>query len=214
MRLLQSPTAVDNLPPPPHRSAPSSFESPNRGQMQGSSSTEDADDSTKVEDIFGYNSSTAKQARLQSMLSALLNDPILSDAPKKPTIADVDTLISLELGSAMKVSIMKMDNTSFDVAMLNSATVKDLKLAIKKKIEEMQQGQMGHRHISWKHVWSKFCLSHHNDKLIDDHSLLQDYGIRNNSQVHFIPCVVSRLSQRHSRRKKHRFFHGLSKSRI
>ncbi|MQL74832.1 hypothetical protein Taro_007195 [Colocasia esculenta] len=118
-------------------------------QMQGSSSTTDTDINTKVEDVFTYNSSNSKKARLQSMLSALLSDPILSDVPKKPSIVDVDTLISLELGSAMKISVMKMDNTSFDVAMLNSATVKDLKQAIKNKTEEIEQGQLGHRHISW-----------------------------------------------------------------
>jgi U11/U12 small nuclear ribonucleoprotein SNRNP25 len=36
-----------------------------------------------------------------------------------------------------------------DVAMMNSATVKDLKLAIKKKVNDMEQSKMGHRHISW-----------------------------------------------------------------
>ncbi|PIA35564.1 hypothetical protein AQUCO_03500133v1 [Aquilegia coerulea] len=144
----------------------------------------------------GYNTDTVvKKARLQSTLSALLQDPILSDVPKKPTLTEVDTLISLEL----------------DVAVLNSATVKDLKLAIKKKTNEMEQSKMGHRHISWRHVWANFCLSHHNEKLIDDNAVLQEFGIRNNSQVHFIPYVMSRVYRKHSRRKKHRFFHGLSK---
>ncbi|PIA35563.1 hypothetical protein AQUCO_03500133v1 [Aquilegia coerulea] len=116
----------------------------------------------------GYNTDTVvKKARLQSTLSALLQDPILSDVPKKPTLTEVDTLISLEL----------------DVAVLNSATVKDLKLAIKKKTNEMEQSKMGHRHISWRHVWANFCLSHHNEKLIDDNAVLQEFGIRNNSQV-------------------------------
>ncbi|KAF9621748.1 hypothetical protein IFM89_027602 [Coptis chinensis] len=163
------------------------------------------------EDVVGYNSNTVKKARLQSTLSALLEDPILADVPKKPTLTEVDTLISLELGSAMRISINKMDGTSFEVAVLNSATVKDLKLAVKKKTNEMEQSKMGHRHISWKHVWANFCLSHHNDKLIDDNTVLQEFGLRNNSQVHFVPYVVSRVYRKHSRRKKHRFFHGLSK---
>ncbi|CAA7408863.1 unnamed protein product [Spirodela intermedia] len=179
--------------------------------MESSSSSLDKDADPKAEDTFGYNSSTANKARLQSMLSALLSDPILSDVPKKPTLADVDTLVSLELGSAMKISVMKMDGTFLDVAVPNSATVKDLKLAIRRKTEEMQEGQMGHRHISWRHVWANFCLSHHSDRLVDDDSLLQDHGIRGNSQVCFTPYVLSRVSQRHSRRRKHRFFHGLSK---
>ncbi|KAK1304912.1 hypothetical protein QJS10_CPB11g02080 [Acorus calamus] len=161
------------------------------------------------EDVPEYSSNNTKKARLQSMLSALLDDPVLSDVPKKPSLSDVDTLISLELGSAMRVTVVKMDNTSFGVAVLNSATVKDLKRAIEKKTNEMEQAKMGHRQISWRHVWANFCLSYHNNKLLDDNSLLQDFGIRNNSQVHFVSHVVSRESHKHSRRKKHRFFHGL-----
>ncbi|KAL4186641.1 hypothetical protein AMTRI_Chr09g34960 [Amborella trichopoda] len=167
--------------------------------------------SSKGEDIGGYGASKAKKARLQSMLNALLDDPILRDVPKDPTLNDVDTLISLEMGSAMKIIVVKMDNTSFDVAVMNTATLKDLKLAIVKKTNEMEQGQMGHRHISWRHVWSNFCLSHHNEKLLDDNSILHDFGVRNNSQINFVPYVLSRESQKHSQRKKHRFFHGLSK---
>ncbi|KAF3787690.1 U11/U12 small nuclear ribonucleoprotein [Nymphaea thermarum] len=163
------------------------------------------------EEAVAYNSSAVKKARLQSILSALLDDPILSDVPKKPTLADVDTLINLEMGSAMKVSILRMDGSTFEVAVLNSATVKDLKLAIAKKTNEMQQAQMGHRHISWRHVWTNFCLSYRNEKLINDGSLLQDFGIRNNCQVNFVPCVASKQSQKHSKRRKHRFFHGLNK---
>ncbi|KAM0042320.1 putative U11/U12 small nuclear ribonucleoprotein 25kDa protein [Helianthus debilis subsp. tardiflorus] len=63
----------------------------------------------------------------------------LPDVPKKPTLSDVDTLISLELGSAMHVSVLKLDNTSFDVAVMNFATIKDLKIAVEKKVNEMDQ---------------------------------------------------------------------------
>lgn len=139
---------------------------------------------------------------------------------------------------------------------MNSATVKDLKLAIKKKVNDMEQSSMGHRHISWwvtvffslysiaitpfsktrkklvnhfavfqkllfirialkvnvtifyliaivhlwkswfcatqyyknlcncrKHVWANYCLSCHNNKLLDDNEALQNFGVRNNSQV-------------------------------
>lgn len=60
-----------------------------------------------------YNKSSLKKARLQSVLTTLLDDPILADVPKNPTLADVDTLISHELGSAMRISILKLDGTSY-----------------------------------------------------------------------------------------------------
>lgn len=159
----------------------------------------------------GYSSENAKRAKLKSTLAALLDDPILADVPKKPSLSDVDTLISLELGSAMRISVLKLDSTSFDVVVMNTATVKDLKLCIKKKVNELEQSQMGHRHISWKHVWANYCLLYHNEKLLNENVALQDYGIRNNSQVQFIPFIAARQNQKHTKRKKHRFFHGLNK---
>ena len=152
--------------------------------LYGGEAMDSAGASKPDEEVASYQSSEAKQARLQSMLAALLDDPILADVPRKPSLADVDTLINLELGSAMRVTVVKLDNTLFginnmalfeprphfctnilpcvyphlnssyscgdkDVAVLNTATLKDLKLAIRKKITEIEQGQMGHRHISW-----------------------------------------------------------------
>ncbi|KAL5557163.1 hypothetical protein UlMin_039399 [Ulmus minor] len=166
------------------------------------------DENVIVED---YKISNIKKAKLNSTLAALLDDPILSDVPKKPTFSDVDTLISLELGSAMRISVLKLDGTTFDVALMNTATIKDLKLGIERKVDEMEQSQMGHRQISWKNVWANFCLSYHNEKLLDDKASLQDFGIRNNSKVQFVPCIVSKSYRKHSKRKKHRFFHGLNK---
>ncbi|GAA0168829.1 hypothetical protein LIER_23455 [Lithospermum erythrorhizon] len=171
--------------------------------------------SNNVEDTnlpLDYNSSNVKKARLHSTLAALLDDPLLSDVPKKPSLSDVDTLISLELGSAMRITVRKLDSTTFDVVVMNTATVKVLKMAIEKYVNEMEQSKMGHRHISWKHVWANHCLAHHNEKLLDDNAALQNYYIKNNSQVHFLPYVVAKASRKHSKRRKHRFFHGLSKT--
>ncbi|XP_021647556.2 U11/U12 small nuclear ribonucleoprotein 25 kDa protein isoform X1 [Hevea brasiliensis] len=165
---------------------------------------------SKGDEDIGYNSSNVKKAKLQSTLAALLDDPILTDLPKKPTLSDVDTLISVELGSAMRISVLKLDGTFFDVAVMNSATVKDLKLAIKRKVIEMEQSKMGHRHISWKHVWANFAISYHNQKLLDDNSALHGFGICTNSQVNFAPYIMSKGFGKHSRRRKHRFFHGLN----
>ncbi|KAM7260457.1 hypothetical protein ACFE04_016198 [Oxalis oulophora] len=162
-------------------------------------------------DVVEYNSQKLKKAKLQSTLDTLLADPLLSDVPKLPSLSDVDTLISFELGSAMRITVQKMDSTSFDVVVMNSATVKDLKLAIKKKISDAQQANMGHRHISWKNVWKNFCLSYHNEKMLDENADLQSFGIRNNSQVHFVAYVTSKDYRKHSKRRKHRFFHGLNK---
>ena len=53
-----------------------------------------------------------KREKLKSLLSQLLADPILADVPKNPTLSDVVTLVSLEKGSAMRLSIVKLDGSS------------------------------------------------------------------------------------------------------
>lgn len=68
--------------------------------------------SKEEENVLGYHSNNVKKVRLNSTLTALLDDPILADVPKNPTLSDVDTLISLELGSAMRISVRKLDGTA------------------------------------------------------------------------------------------------------
>lgn len=69
--------------------------------------------------VEGYKENNIKKARLQSTLAALLDDPILADVPRKPTLSDVDTLISLEFGSAMRINVLKLDATSFGTLILS-----------------------------------------------------------------------------------------------
>lgn len=69
--------------------------------------------------VEGYKENNIKKARLQSTLAALLDDPILADVPRKPTLSDVDTLISLEFGSAMRLNVLKLDATSFGTLILS-----------------------------------------------------------------------------------------------
>jgi U11/U12 small nuclear ribonucleoprotein SNRNP25 len=99
--------------------------------------------------VMGESAEYKSGLKKEKVLKALLEDPILADVPKNPTLEDVETLIGLELGSAMRISVLKLDATSFHVILMNTATVKDLKLAIKNKINYMEQSSMGHRHISW-----------------------------------------------------------------
>ncbi|KAL3676753.1 hypothetical protein R1sor_026701 [Riccia sorocarpa] len=160
----------------------------------------------------GTSSYYQRASQFEPLLKALLEDPILSDVPKKPTLSDIETLLGVEQGSAMKLTILKMDNTTFDVAVLNTATVRDLKAAVQKKVDSMEESQLGHRHISWRHVWGNFCLAYNHEKLLNDDALLRDFSMKTNDQILFALHVPSREAGRHSRSKKRRFFHGLRKN--
>ncbi|CAN6860942.1 unnamed protein product [Brassica oleracea] len=134
-------------------------------------------ESGKIVGIVDYDVETKREKRrsllmCRGLLSQLLADPILADVPRNPTLWDVVT-------SALKKEAL------CDSPLSNStAPPWDLKNLFKKRVNEMEQANMGHRHISCKHVWSNFCLSCNNEKLLDDDAVLQDIGVRNKSQVH------------------------------
>ncbi|KAI5668846.1 hypothetical protein M9H77_18699 [Catharanthus roseus] len=77
-----------------------------------------------------YSTNNVKKASLHSTLAAVLEDPILSDVPKSqiyPTLAFLQT------------SCMQIYDAIFSdihVAVMNSATVKDFKLIVEKKVNE------------------------------------------------------------------------------
>ncbi|KAM3283080.1 hypothetical protein P3S67_026725 [Capsicum chacoense] len=153
-----------------------------------------------------------KKARLHSTLVALLNDPVLADVPRKPNSDGCGHPYQLRTWQCYAYLYPQIGwHLPLNVTVMNSATVKDLKQAVRKRTDDTEQSQMGHRHISWRHVWSNFCLLFHNEKLLDDTAKLQDYGIRNNAQVQFIPYVISRAFKRHSEEEKTQILHGLSK---
>ncbi|KAF2532996.1 hypothetical protein F2Q70_00029820 [Brassica cretica] len=75
-------------------------------------------ESSEIVGIGDYHIETKREKRW-SLLSQLLADPILADVPSNPTLSDVVTLVSLEKGSAMRLSIVKFDCSSLDVAVMN-----------------------------------------------------------------------------------------------
>lgn len=54
-----------------------------------------------------------RRSQFEPLVSTLLDDPVLADVPKNATVADIDALIGVELGSAMKLTILKLDGTHF-----------------------------------------------------------------------------------------------------
>eukprot|EP00850_Spirogloea_muscicola_P014151 SM000100S09378 [mRNA] locus=s100:75438:76642:+ [translate_table: standard] len=142
-------------------------------------------------------------------MATLLEDPVLADLPANPSLRDVDTLIAVEKGSAMKLTVKKLDGQTLEVAVMNSATISDLKRAVENVVNKAEQSALGHRHISWSHVWGNFCLAYQGQRLVADNELLKSYGLRNTDTVDFMHYVPLKEAGTHSRAKRRRFFHGL-----
>ena len=66
-----------------------------------------------VEDRLNRNTLCVDEESHVAVLEKLLSDPLLADLPAHPTLHDVDTLIALEKGSAMSLTVIKMDGVSY-----------------------------------------------------------------------------------------------------
>ncbi|XP_024358992.1 U11/U12 small nuclear ribonucleoprotein 25 kDa protein isoform X2 [Physcomitrium patens] len=152
-----------------------------------------------------------RRSQFEPLVSTLPYEHSLDHVPKNETVVGTDTLIGVKLGSAIRLSILKLDGIHF-VTVPNNGKVRDLKQSIMMYVDSDEQSQLGHRHISWKHVWNNFCLSFGKEKLVDDDARLHDFGIRNNDELRFEHHVAAREEFRHPRVMKPRFFYGPHKN--
>uniref|UniRef100_A0A8C1XW53 Small nuclear ribonucleoprotein 25 n=1 Tax=Cyprinus carpio TaxID=7962 RepID=A0A8C1XW53_CYPCA len=119
-------------------------------------------------------------------LALMVQDPLLCDLPIQVTLEEVNSQVALEYGQAMTVRVCKADGEVMPIVVVQSATVLDLKKAIRRYMELKQQREGGVKHISWKYVWRTFHLVFNGEKLEEDKKKLKDYGIRNRDEVTFL----------------------------
>ncbi|XP_022752220.1 uncharacterized protein LOC111300907 [Durio zibethinus] len=89
----------------------------------------------------------------------------------------------------IKLSVQKLDGSSFDVEVTKSANIAELKLAVQDVFSHMPKKGPGK--ISWPHVWGHFCLYYDGQKLVVDTDHIINYGIKDGDQLHFIRHVTS-----------------------
>ena len=59
-----------------------------------------------------------KKAWLNSKLTALLKNSILTDVLKNPNLSDMDTLLSLKLGTPMHIFNLDLNGTTYGILSL------------------------------------------------------------------------------------------------
>ncbi|XP_050366295.1 uncharacterized protein LOC126784828 isoform X2 [Argentina anserina] len=108
----------------------------------------------------------------------------------------------------LKLSVLKLDGSSFDIEVPKTATVAELKQAVESVFSHMPQKGPGK--ISWPHVWGHFCLGFAGQKLLLETDHIRDYGIRDGDQLDFVRHVsisyihTKKQSKRLTGSKQHR----------
>ncbi|KAL4217605.1 U11/U12 small nuclear ribonucleoprotein [Mactra antiquata] len=125
--------------------------------------------------------------KVKKELSEIIqSDSLLCDLPAEITLDEINSQIALEYGQAMLVNVVRADDQVMGVVVTQSATVLDLKHAIKRHFLLKQTREGGKTHISWRYVWKRHWLYFKGQKLTEDNKKLKDYDIRNKDEVTFV----------------------------
>ncbi|KAF7136077.1 hypothetical protein RHSIM_Rhsim08G0212500 [Rhododendron simsii] len=84
----------------------------------------------------------------------------------------------------IKLSVLKLNGSSFDVNVARNASIAELKQAVEEVFSFSPKN--GEGNISWSHVWGYFCLCYEGKKLINDKVHIRRFGINDGDQVKFI----------------------------
>ncbi|KAI9311963.1 hypothetical protein BX666DRAFT_881339 [Dichotomocladium elegans] len=119
---------------------------------------------------------------LDDRLRALLDDELLADVPKNPTLEDIEKLIAIEQGRAYRI---KIDRGHFDplfIIVKQAFSVRD----VKKEIQRAMKNTDNHA-ISWKYIWRTYCLMTQDGqkRLEDDNAVVSQLGITQHTVLRF-----------------------------
>ncbi|GMN49995.1 hypothetical protein TIFTF001_019176 [Ficus carica] len=93
---------------------------------------------------------------------------------------DVSRYQKLPQLQLLKLCVLKLDGSVFELRVGKSATVAELKRAIEEVFRSPPKE--GQDKISWSLAWGHFCLCYEGQKLINDKSTLGNYGIKEGDQ--------------------------------
>ncbi|XP_057967821.1 uncharacterized protein LOC131157574 [Malania oleifera] len=83
----------------------------------------------------------------------------------------------------LKLRILKLDGSFFDVHVSRDATISQLKQAVEEVFSSSPEEGQGR--ISWSHVWGHFCLCYEDQKLLNDKACIRNIGIKDGDQLQF-----------------------------
>ncbi|XP_023750568.1 uncharacterized protein LOC111898912 [Lactuca sativa] len=88
----------------------------------------------------------------------------------------------------LKLSVLKLDGSSFGVEVSMNATVADLKLVLEEFFRFLPKEKRCI--VSWSHVWGHFCLCYKGQKLLNDKAYIRRLGIKDGDQIKFVRHVT------------------------
>ncbi|KAJ9546593.1 hypothetical protein OSB04_019136 [Centaurea solstitialis] len=84
----------------------------------------------------------------------------------------------------IKLSVLKLDGSSFDITVAKNPTVAQLKQGVEAAFSHLPKHGLGK--VSWEHVWAQFCLCFEGRKLLPEQYSAALHWIKDGDQLQFV----------------------------
>ncbi|ORY97894.1 hypothetical protein BCR43DRAFT_490519 [Syncephalastrum racemosum] len=138
-------------------------------------------------------------SQLKLQLQELLEDDLLQDVPKNASLNDIELLIAAEEGRAFRIRVDRHPLPPVYIVVEQAATLRDIKKRIQDQVEQTLSTA---KHISWKHIWTSYCLLFQGQRLLDDHAAVSRLGLHQDAVLKF-----SRIAHERGRHRPARHWH-------
>ncbi|KAI8984491.1 hypothetical protein BDF20DRAFT_986370 [Mycotypha africana] len=151
---------------------------------------------------------------LEKKINELLQDELLSNVPRQPTLKELDALIAVENHRAYKITIDRSPLPSIDLIVRQNSTVREIKRLFRIQVERLEQAAGDHtRKISWKYIWKTFCFVFQNTRLADDDAVVSQIGIKQNSVLTLARLTHAKGTHQKAWKRRIRQYHHSSGQR-
>ncbi|XP_026289777.1 U11/U12 small nuclear ribonucleoprotein 25 kDa protein isoform X1 [Frankliniella occidentalis] len=154
--------------------------------MEKNSAETDSDsDSLNHEELMKLTNST--------LTELLPKDVLLRDLPSEVTLEEVNAQIALQFGRSMTVYVLRGDGEELPIVVpQGTATVLDLKQALRRFLSLRLMRQKNNVKLSWRYIWRSHWLSFEGQPLKEDGKPLSYYNIQNRCRVTFVKKLRER----------------------
>lgn len=121
-----------------------------------------------------------------SIASIIKNDPLLDDLPQNITTEELEQIVQLEHGQALKVYIKREDEKTIEIIVNRESTFHQFKKVFQKQFCLWLKRNNQEKTINWKYFWKNYNFVFDGRQLSEDNVKIIDMGFYNNCQIRFI----------------------------
>ncbi|XP_053211572.1 U11/U12 small nuclear ribonucleoprotein 25 kDa protein-like [Panonychus citri] len=118
-------------------------------------------------------------------------DPVLKRLPSDVSLKELEDIVGLHEGRCWKIIVERYDGQEIELITDKESTISALKKSLQFYFtKHLKRSNVKlQTKISWKCFWKRYDLCLNGLRLLDNSRTIKDFGIVNNSKLHFLSKI-------------------------